>query len=161
MGCGKSAVANLVGSNICMPIIESDKIISELIGQTISEIFNTSDQEYFRSQELAVVNTLDVDKSYIISTGGGAVETPELMKILRQNGIAIWLDRPWDQIISEIGTDTTRPLVASLSSDELQDLFSRRCLLYKSAADYTINTGILSVAQVAEKVNEIWRECES
>ena len=161
MGCGKSAVANLVGSNIGMPVIESDKIISESTGQTISEIFNTSGQQHFRSLEFDVVSNLDVYIPYIISTGGGAVETPELIKILKQNGIVLWLDRPWDQIISEIDDDITRPLVASSSLDELHDLYSRRCLLYKSAADYTINTGTLSVAQVAEKVNEIRRKCES
>ncbi len=161
MGCGKSAVANVVGTNIGLPIIESDKIISELIGQTITEIFNTSGQEHFRSQELAVVNTLEKNTSYIISTGGGAVETPELIKLLKQNGIVIWLDRPWGQIISEIGSDTKRPLVASLSSDELHAIYSRRCLQYKSAADYRIDTGTLSVALAADKVNEIRRECES
>jgi len=161
MGCGKSAVANLLGDKIGLPVIESDKIISESTGQTISEIFNSSGQGYFRSQELAVVNNLDANKSYIVSTGGGAVEVPELLRNLMQNGIIIWLDRPWNQIILEIENDTNRPLVSSHSLDELHDLYSRRCLLYKSAADYKINTETLSVIQVAKKVNEIWRECES
>lgn len=161
MGCGKSAVANLVGNNFGLPIIESDKIISESTGQTISGIFNTSGQKYFRSLELSVVNNLDVNKPYIISTGGGAVEAPELLNTLKQNGIVIWLNRPWDQIFSEIKNDSSRPLVVSRSLDELHDLYSRRCLLYESAADYRIDTETLSVAQVSEKVNEFRRECES
>ena len=161
MGSGKSTVASQLGAKFAMPIVDVDDVIAESSGKSIEEIFNTEGEKHFRSLELSIIKDLSQNYPYLVSIGGGAVETPELTEILKQNGSVIWLNRSWDKLYPTIIADSNRPLVNNNTVEELHVLFINRCRLYKSLADYEIDTSVLSIDQVAQEVNNIRRKCES
>ena len=73
---------------------------------------------------------------HIISTGGGVVLRPENIKYLKQNGIIIYIDRPIDNILTDVQV-TSRPLLKE-GPQKLYELDKQRHQLYLEACDHRI-----------------------
>jgi shikimate kinase len=93
----------------------------------------------------------------VIDTGGGIVERPENIEALRANGIVIWLKASVDTIVSRIQGGTERPSLTGGKSftEEVAEVLERRIPEYQSAAQYEIDTDLLTPEQVADRVVEI------
>ena len=71
MGSGKSKVAEALGKILELPVIHTDKLVEEKEGKSISEIFESSGQEYFRDLEKEALHSTIIQSDVIVSTGGG------------------------------------------------------------------------------------------
>ena len=89
--------------------LDIDEYIVEKYHQTIPEMFEVS-ETYFRNNETAGCKDVSDLNGHIISTGGGVVLRPENIKYLKQNGIIIYIDRPIDNILTDVQV-TSRPLL--------------------------------------------------
>ena len=79
---------------------------------------------------------------YIISTGGGVVKRKENRDILKQAGTVFYIDRPLDNIVSDVET-AHRPLLKD-GPQKLYQLYDERHDLYLDSCHYHVdNDGTL------------------
>ena len=87
MGAGKTTVGERYGKKHGLPMVDTDWLIEERAGMTISEIFARKGEEEFRKTETAVLQALLSDtQEKVISVGGGLPLREENRKLLKQLG---------------------------------------------------------------------------
>lgn len=131
-GCGKTTIARILGEKLEKEVIEMDEYIEEKYNMTIKEMFDKS-EAYFRDNESEVTDEVSKTEDKIISTGGGIVVREKNISLLRKKGIIIFINRPLDNIISDID-ESTRPLLKD-GRDALYKLYGERYNLYKKYCD--------------------------
>lgn len=136
MGCGKTTCANLLHQKLGRTVVDTDALIVERQGRSISDIFAAQGEGYFRDLETAVSRELGSQSDLIIATGGGLPLREENMAALRPNGVVFWLKRdPASTFASE--SMEGRPL-AQDGQDAFVARFQERSPRYQRAADYVI-----------------------
>jgi shikimate kinase len=127
-GSGKTTIGRLVAKELSLQFYDVDEYIEETQGKSIREIFKAGEEE-FRRLESAAIRELSSKAPSIIATGGGAVKSTENMEALRENSIIIFLNRPLENIVSDIDV-SSRPLLAEGVS-KVYELYKERYPLYK------------------------------
>lgn len=119
MASGKSRTGRALAERLNRPLIDTDAVIVERAGKSISEIFEQDGEAAFRKMEHDVIAEIASNETpQIVSLGGGALTQSENLKLIRESGTII---RLWakPEILSErIGRKNTRPLLANLSDEE-------------------------------------------
>ncbi len=149
-GSGKSTIGRMLSKKISMDYIDMDKYIEASENKTIKEMFQIS-EEYFRDVETKCAKELSKLNSHVIATGGGIIKRKDNIKMFKENGIILFINRPLDNIIHDIDTNV-RPLLAE-GKNKLYQLYKERFPLYKEYCDMEIinNDEILHVVeQIAE-----------
>ena len=137
-GSGKSSLGRRVGSNLRIPYLDTDSYISESIGCSIPEVFENYGEQAFRNAETNALIELTRGQPALISTGGGMVMRKENRDIMRNHGYIVLIDRPLNDIMSDIKLDR-RPLLAQKGLGEVERLYRDRIETYRSAADYVLD----------------------
>lgn len=141
MGCGKTTISKLLSEKLNMPVIDMDEYLMDKYQCSINDMFVVS-EDYFRDLESQACIDLAKLDGYIISTGGGVVKRKQNCQILRQTGEVFYLDRPVDNIITDV-TTADRPLLKD-GPQKLYQLFDERHQLYLDACDHhVLNDGTL------------------
>ena len=140
MGSGKSTLTRLLHDSTRRPVVSLDDEVERRAGASIPEIFRTSGEAAFREMEAAVLADLDPDRSLVVDTGGGIVQTPAACDLLRERGVVLWLDVSWDVLRQRLKREEPgrRPLVERLGWSGLEELFRRRRPLYAAVADFRL-----------------------
>ncbi len=161
MASGKSTVSANLLANTNRPGVSVDNLVVEEAGYNIAEIFNSRGQAGFRQLELAELQKLNPARNLVVDTGGGLVETPDAVNILRSNGVVIWLDCSWKEVRSRLkdAPGGERPLVDDLGWSGLEDLFHRRRPMYAAAADFRLQADgdLAAIARTAMLRSIIWQ----
>jgi shikimate kinase len=150
-GCGKTTIGKLLAEKLHKPFIDIDTYIEEVQSRTISEIF-TEGESYFRDIESKAVKNISKGEGLIISTGGGVIKRKENIESLKKNGIILFIDRPIENIASDVDTDN-RPLLKD-KKDALHALYTERYELYKEYCDFHIEN-VEEIDTLIEKIIEI------
>ncbi|MCU0404067.1 MAG: shikimate kinase [Chitinophagaceae bacterium] len=125
MGCGKSYWAKRLGEHFGVPVFDTDFMIEEAAGQTISEIFaGPKGHERFREMERKLLQDTTWPLSSIISCGGGLPCYHHNMDFMLQNGFVIWLNTPLTVLTRRLWKERDhRPLVAKAQTiTELENM---------------------------------------
>ncbi len=147
-GSGKTIVGSLVAEKLLMEFIDMDKNLEIREQMTVTEMFAIN-EEYFRNTETDYAMELCNKDSLVISTGGGIVKRKENIDYLKHNSIIVFLNRPVENIISDIDINS-RPLLKE-SIDNIYELYKERIELYKKYCDIEIlNDGTINVT--AERI---------
>lgn len=149
MGSGKSAVGRRLSYLLKMPYYDMDKEIVKRQKMSIPEIFEQHGEAYFRNLETEFLLNFRKE-SCIISTGGGVATLDRNIKIMRNNGLVLFLDATFEDIWIRIKNDKNRPIVQRSTKEELQLLFNTRRRSYKKAAHITIRTENRHLRQITE-----------
>ena len=90
--------------------------------------------------------------------GGGVIERPENIQVLRANGRIFWLKASVEVIVARIEGGTERPSLTEGKSftDEVAEVLERRTPMYRSSAQHEIDTDPLPPEHVADRIVEIW-----
>ncbi|CAH2213835.1 shikimate kinase [Tepidibacter aestuarii] len=134
-GCGKTTIGNILAQRLSMEFIDIDKYIEEKEERSITDIFNYG-EDYFRKIESKAVEEVSSKFSMVISTGGGVVKLYSNIERLNKNGIIIFVNRPIEDIISNVDI-SSRPLLKD-GKYKIYNLFKQRYYLYKKYCDYEI-----------------------
>ena len=126
MGSGKSTVGRLLSAHIGYDFIDFDDYIAEKEKMTISEIFDSKGEIYFRKAELRHLETLLNDKrsKLVIALGGGTPCYGNAMDLLKASGNStIYLNLHFQTLAKRLWKErSNRPLVASIATyEELED----------------------------------------
>ncbi|MBN2696700.1 MAG: shikimate kinase [Bacilli bacterium] len=128
---GKSLYARKLHDIYGLKIIDTDNQIESETNLSIPDIFAKYEESYFRELEYSLIKRISKEHGLIISTGGGMVTNPKLMRLLKQNGFIVFLDKdPLDIIKHPV---RNRPLVKKPS--DLLGLAKLRRPLYEKYAD--------------------------
>ncbi len=144
---GKTLYASLLKERYQKTVIDTDSFIEQNEQKSISEIFASQGEPYFRRLESELIDTLYQKNGQIISTGGGMIMNAELMNKLKQNGIIIYLDKDYHKIMDV--DIKNRPLIQS--PIDVERLALIRAPYYQKYADLWIKI----VGQKPEILREI------
>lgn len=131
MGCGKSTLAKEIYKKTRKMILDSDKIIENNEGKSISEIFLQKGEAYFRNleQEFCTFAEENIQNS-IIATGGGMPMFCDIKRL----GKVFFMHLEFDEIYNRLDEEgfKTRPLFQNKES--AHSLFLERLEQYKKSA---------------------------
>lgn len=154
MGAGKTTVGELLSRKMNIPFIDLDKAIVELEHLSIPAIFEKFGEAYFRKLEHDVLKTY-INKNIIIATGGGIIENPNNIEILKQNNLNIWVDANIDTVYNRIVGDNNRPNAQNKSFEEIKKLYNSRISRYNEIAYikvYNEHDVTLSVQEIHNQI---------
>lgn len=128
-GAGKSTLGVLLAKAMGMGFIDTDILIQQKENRKLQEIIDKDGTEYFLKAEEEVLLTLQADNC-VIATGGSAVYSEKGMAALLQNGEAVYLEVPFDELEKRLVNITTRGIVIK-NGKTLRELFEEREPLYE------------------------------
>jgi len=123
-GCGKSTFGRKVAAKLDSDFIDLDKVIVEKEGLSISEIFETKGEKYFREIESALLKETIINKNqFIMATGGGAPCFFDNMNYMNENGITIYIDTPIEILLERLTVSgiNKRPLLKQMGEEYLYE----------------------------------------
>ena len=140
MGSGKSHEGRLLSEQTGLPFIDLDEWIQQQEGRSITEIFNTDGEMYFRDLEAIQLQLASASFSEdlalpiggsllkgIVATGGGTPCFHENMDWMNEHGITIWLNISIGVLTERLKDEKVkRPLIAELADEELMDIIEKK-----------------------------------
>ena len=136
-GCGKSSLGKRVARETGIPFADTDALVAQSAGGTVNDFFERYGEETFRRAETNALALLTRARPMIISTGGGTVMNPVNRHIMRSWGRIVWIDRPLEDILSDIKLDR-RPTLRDGGLAEVERVYRERVPVYRSLADITV-----------------------
>ena len=160
MGSGKTSIGRGLSYKLRRAFHDTDRMIEEKEGMSISEIFAAKGEEAFRQMETEVLREIRDDRiGRIYSLGGGTPVRMENQPLIKKCGTVCYLRITAEEVYERLKGDTTRPL---LQCDDplsrIRDLIAKRGSAYERCADIIVDTGSISRERVMETVLERLKE---
>ena len=153
MGTGKSTVSSYLKKAFGMEVVEMDQIISERQGMSISDIFETYGEEYFRDLETELLIEMQSRTNVVISCGGGVPVRERNVTEMKKNGKVVLLTARPETILERVKNDHGRPLLeGNKNVGFIADLMEKRREKYEAAADITIETDYKTKQEICEEL---------
>ena len=151
MGSGKSSIGSLVAKKLKLNFIDVDKEIEKELGISISKIFETKGEDYFRKFEEKITIKILRINSAVVSLGGGAFVNKMIRKEVLKKHISFWLNWNNEILVNRIQNSKKRPLAFNSTENELIDLIKKRSNIYSKAL-YEIKCDQMSKNEIVKKV---------
>ena len=132
---GKSFFSRIVNDLYGKELIDIDHEIVTNSNNTIEYIFETYGEKRFRELEKEEIGKCSKGHNKAISCGGGAILDPDNVRLLKQNGVVIFIDVPLELL--KKCNPKKRPLLQDKSN--LEKLFNARYSIYRDNADIIVN----------------------
>lgn len=153
MGSGKSTVSDYMHRTCGMPVIEMDQIIAEREGMSISDIFATHGEEYFRNLETQLLVELQAQSNVVVSCGGGTPMRACNVEEMKKHGQIVLLTASPETIYERVKDNHDRPLLENHKSvSYISELMEQRREKYEAAADLIIQTDARSTQEICEEI---------
>lgn len=153
MGTGKSTISDYLRTAFAMEVVEMDQIISERQGMSISDIFETYGEEYFRDLETNLLIEMQSRTNVVISCGGGVPMRERNVTEMKKNGKVVLLTAKPETILERVRDNHDRPLLeGNKNVDFIEGLMEKRRQKYEAAADIIIETDGKNELQICEEL---------
>jgi shikimate kinase len=149
MAAGKSTVARALAERLGWRVEDVDALIEARERRTVADIFARNGEPYFRGVEREILGLLRPIRHVVVATGGGSFMDPENRAAINMDGVSVWLDVPFEEVLARIPADGRRPLAASRA--ELERLFALRRAGY-AQAQIRIDAAGAPAEEVAERI---------
>ena len=162
MGSGKSTVGIKLSYRLRRIVEDTDKLIEKKTGRSISDIFATEGEAYFRDLETQMLKELcNSNEKKILSVGGGTPVREENRPLLKELGIVVFLRIRPETVCERLKGDTTRPLIQGDNPQEkVRTLMEVRKDAYESCADLIIDVDDKDTAQIMDIIEAYLEERE-
>lgn len=159
-GTGKSQVGYLLAQKLDMRLVSMDEEIVKQSGMSIPQIVERHGWSEFRDRETAEARKLAGLDGLVIDCGGGVIERPENVEILRQNARVFWLKASVETIVKRIEGGTDRPALVEgkTFTEEVAEVLQRRTAKYQSAAHHQVDTDAVTPQQVVDEIVDLWKK---
>jgi len=151
-GAGKTSVGKALAKKLSLNFLDSDKVVEEKSGKSISEIFITDGEPAFREMERAVVIDLLESQDGVIALGGGSVMDLEVSKRLLPMANVVFLDVSISNAAPRVGLNRDRPLLLGNPRQQWIALMEMRRSTYEALAKARVSTDNKKPVEVAEEV---------
>jgi len=154
MGSGKTTASKELYKISGAITVDTDKLIEETEGMSISDIFKNYGEDYFRSLETKMAEKVSRLNGAVISTGGGIIKNSVNIEHLKKNGTVFFLNPDISEITKRLTGSKTRPLIKN--PENIRKIHEERLPLYKKYADFIINKNstlesVGEILEIAEK----------
>lgn len=149
-GSGKSTLGILLAKKIGYGYVDSDSVIVARQGKLLPELIEELGNDGFLELEANINSSLNVS-GCVISTGGSAIYRGDAIKKMKENGIVVYLDISYEEVVKRLGDFKNRGVVLK-KGYTLKDLYRERVPLYQKYADYIVNLDGISIEESVEKV---------
>lgn len=154
-GAGKTSVGRSLAKAMGVDFADTDSLIENDQGKTVSQIFVDDGEPAFRAIEERICLTSLSQLQGVLSLGGGAVLTPSIAEAVRSSGSAvIFLDVSLAVAAPRIGFNRDRPLLLNNPRQQWQRLMDARRPVYESLATQVIDVESRSVNQIVKEILE-------
>ena len=121
MGSGKSTAGKKLARILGYDFIDTDEVISSLVGKEVYKIFMEDGEDAFRQMERSVLVSFKDRKDTVIATGGGMPVFFDNMLTMKRYGITVYLQMQVTSLMHRLNqAKTPRPLLPKLPPDELK-----------------------------------------
>lgn len=153
MGSGKTTVGKQLAKKSRMDFVDSDHMIEDRCGVSLSTIFDIEGEEGFRKRETKMLKELCALSGVVLATGGGAITSEENRILLRKSGFVIYLKTTIETQIARTQKTGNRPLLENVDIElKLTELMDQRGSLYEQEADLTVMSGNRVVSKVVDEI---------
>jgi shikimate kinase len=131
MAAGKTTVARALATRLGWQAEDVDELIEARDRRTVADIFARQGEPYFRALEREILQLLLPLRHIVVATGGGTFVDPENRAAMMRDGLSVWLDVPFQEVLARLPVDGRRPLAADKA--QMERLFAMRQLAYAQA----------------------------
>jgi shikimate kinase len=157
MGAGKTTVGRLLAARWGVAFVDTDDVVEQTEGRTVSDIFVDSGEEHFRALERAAVGRALAEHPGVLALGGGAVMSEETRGTLAGHAV-VFLRVGLTDAAARVGLGTSRPLLLGNVRGTMKALLDERTPVYESVSTASVDTDGLTPDQVADRVEEVLRD---
>lgn len=162
MGAGKSTISDYLKNVLAMDVVEMDQCIVERQGMSISDIFETYGEEYFRELETNLLIEMQSRSNVVVSCGGGVPMRERNVAEMKKNGRVVLLTAKPETILERVKDNHDRPLLENNKNVSfIADLLEKRRAKYEAAADIVVETDGKSELEICEELIHRLREAEA
>ena len=162
MGAGKSTISDYLKNVLAMDVVEMDQCIVERQGMSISDIFETYGEEYFRELETNLLIEMQSRSNVVVSCGGGVPMRERNVVEMKKNGRVVLLTAKPETILERVKDNHDRPLLENNKNVSfIADLLKKRRAKYEAAADIVVETDGKSELEICEELIHRLREAEA
>lgn len=156
MGSGKTTVGKLVAEKLQIPFRDTDQVIEETTGKSVSDIFLEDGEDEFRAIEKKVLRDELLADGAVLALGGGAPISIDAQSALRAIASpVVYLDISLAAVAPRIGFNRDRPLLLHNPRGQWQTLMEARRPIYESIADSVIDVNDKTEAEIVSLVLEV------
>ena len=155
MGSGKTTIGQLVASHLGIAFRDTDHVIEERAGKSVSDVFLEDGENEFRVLEKKVLRDELLSDDTVLALGGGAPISVDAQSALRAIASpVIYLDISLATVAPRIGFNRDRPLLLHNPRGQWQTLMEARRPIYESIADSVIDVNEKSESEIVALVLE-------
>jgi shikimate kinase len=152
MGTGKSTIGRIVAEHIQFGFVDTDELIQERLGRSVSDIFAREGEAAFRQYEKQALQALARQRNLVIAAGGGLGADPANMESLKAHALVFWLVAAPETIWERVQPQTHRPLLRGPDPlGKIRQLLAAREPVYRQA-DIFIHSGLRAPREVAQQI---------
>lgn len=145
-GAGKTTVGKMLAKELGgRDFYDLDQTIQDKVGKSVQNIFIYDGKDAFSKYEYSTIKELIRNKPSVIATGGGTVTYDKTVKLMRNNGLVVFVNRDVNHILDDLDLEI-RPLVKE-SIEYIFNVYEERYPLYEQVAHIKIgNEGSITDA---------------
>jgi shikimate kinase len=114
MGAGKTSTGRALARLLGALFWDLDARVEAVARMSVAEIFRQHGEPVFRTAEARQLAELARHARAVVATGGGTFVLPANREVIRQSGVAVFLDVPWEELLRRLpGKREERPLFGS------------------------------------------------
>ena len=153
MGSGKSSVGLVLSGMLGIPCEDLDQIIESKAHQTISEMFETKGEAYFRKTESETLGKWLENGKGILSLGGGTPLREENRQMLRgSSALIVYLKTDPHTVLQRLSGEEEK-------LEKIRTILESREAIYRETADLVVETDRKTPREIAEAIcREIRKE---
>lgn len=165
MASGKSTIGPILANTIGWNFLDLDNVIEEKTSKKIVDIFREDGEKFFRELETNLLREIITLNNYVISLGGGTIENEENLKMIKHNGVLVYLETSPEAAYKRLRFKRDRPALLFDNREPTKEEFINRIntilsrrLKYYNQADLKINTDNKSVGITVDYLVKILRK---
>ncbi|MFY8188489.1 MAG: shikimate kinase [Flavobacterium sp.] len=162
MGAGKSTVAKILAKSLQLEWLDLDDLIVLKEKSTITDIFKTKGEIYFRRLEHQIFSDLiaSQNQSFVLSTGGGTPCYANNHLLLNATDVtSVYLKASLEHLVKRIiPSKAKRPLMVHLKDDEIADFVAKHLFersFFYHQAKFVVSTDEKSPTGVARQIMDL------
>lgn len=148
-GAGKTTVGALLAARLGTVFRDSDDLIEQAQGRSISDIFVEDGEPAFRAMERETVLAALGDGGGVLALGGGAVLDEQVQAALASH-VVVFLDVAIADASKRVGFDGSRPLLAVNPRASWTRLMQARRPVYEAISTIRVDTAGRTPEQVLD-----------
>jgi shikimate kinase len=140
---GKTSLGRVLAERLNARLVDTDALVRERAGQSIAALVKEQGWERFRGLEHDVLARICARRDQVVATGGGVVLMPANRKLMRENGVVLYLHADVDTLVERLHReplDEQRPALTALQArEEVEQTMQEREIVYRECANKVLD----------------------